>query len=65
MAKVKIEPDIQARVDQEFPSQLLYTSPPEAASLKAWLREIDEKHRDATSQSANPVNGTRHEKSSG
>jgi len=57
MTKVKIEPDIQARVDQEFPSLLLYTSPPEAASLKAWLREIEEKHKDVAPQSANLPNG--------
>jgi hypothetical protein len=57
--KVKIEPDIQAQVDQEFPTQLLYTSPPEAASLKEWLREIESGHGDESSQTGNS-NWTRH-----
>ena len=29
--------------DEQFPSQLLYSSPPEAASLTAWVRDIDHK----------------------
>jgi hypothetical protein len=50
MSKSKADDDIRARVEKEFPSLLLYTSPPEAESLRAWLREVEEKRRNTASQ---------------
>jgi hypothetical protein len=43
MAKTK--PATATSEDQQFPSQILYSSPPEASSLKAWVREIEQKQR--------------------
>ena len=31
----------QMNAEQQFPSQILYSSPPEAASLNAWVKKID------------------------
>ena len=31
--------------EQEFPIRITYSSPPEAATLKAWLDEVDRKRR--------------------
>jgi len=46
MPKIKSDAEMQAHIDKEYPSQTLYTSPPEVLSLKAWVREIEEKRGD-------------------
>jgi hypothetical protein len=43
MPKIKSDAEMQAHIDKEYPSQ---TSPPEVLSLKAWVREIEEKRGD-------------------
>jgi hypothetical protein len=34
MAKLKLDPKLQARIDKEYPSRTLYTSPPASRALK-------------------------------
>jgi hypothetical protein len=51
MAKMKSNTELQASIDREFPSVTLYTSPPEASSLKAWVRQVEEKRRVTAAQS--------------
>jgi hypothetical protein len=43
MAKAKSKSETEAEYEQQFPSVILYSSPPEAASLNAWLKEIEQK----------------------
>jgi len=40
MAKQKTE---KQEHEQQFPSQILYSSPPEVESLNAWVREMEHK----------------------
>ena len=50
MPKIKSDAEMQAHIDKEYPSQTLYTSPPEVLSLKAWVREIEERRGDTQPQ---------------
>jgi hypothetical protein len=37
------KPEKNNEVDQDFPLQILYSSPPEAVSLDEWVRDIESK----------------------
>jgi len=41
MAKDKEEAGTTVRVEQEYPSQILYSSPPEASTLNDWVRDVE------------------------
>jgi len=51
MAKTKSKSETEAEYEQQFPSVILYSSPPEASSLNAWLKEIQQKHKENGSAS--------------
>jgi hypothetical protein len=52
MAKTK--PETEAKYEQQFPSVILYSSPPEASSLNAWLKELEQKRKKDRSASKQP-----------
>jgi hypothetical protein len=49
MPKIK-EPRL-TRDEQQFPSRILYSSPPEVSGLSAWVREIESKRNGGDSTS--------------
>jgi hypothetical protein len=49
--------NLEQQVEEEFPLQILYSSPPEAERLAAWIEAAEEKRRRASEDQA----GTRAE----
>jgi len=53
MAKQK--QDSHFEIEEEYPLQILYSSPPEAARLNDWIRDV-EGQKDQESGQQNPAN---------
>ena len=50
------KPEIDA--EQAFPLLILYSSPPEAASLSNWIRDVEDKHnRNRSARETQPNSG--------